>query len=356
MKTESKLQFMLLPSFKSIKLIVYVFFLFIGNIFSQNLVSNPSFEESTACPVSISELNLASPWFTPTAGTSDYYNSCWDIPSAGYSLDVPSNFNGFQIAKTGHAYAGIAAYSPLVNYREYVEIELDSVLREGVAYCISFYVNRSDASNYAINSLGMLITDTVIQDLFSFEGIVANAQVSTSSIITDTINWTEISGTYIANGGEKYITIGCFEDSGAISFIELNSYIPEWFGYAVYFIDDVTVQQCSVEPIDTLDPIDPIDPIEDSLNYTFYIPNSFSPNGDNMNSFYGPKGFGIIDFAMDIYTRWGEKIFTTNSIDKLWNGTYKEFDCPQGIYAYKVYYKFENGQEFQQIGNLNLLR
>jgi gliding motility-associated-like protein len=331
---------------------IFILFLLghISIVCGQNLVSNFSFEESTNCPVAISELNLASPWFTPTSGTSDYYNSCWNISSGGVSVDVPANFNGVQAARSGHAYAGIAAYSPLVDYREYIEIELDSALKPGIEYCVSFYVNLSDGSNYTINKIQMLITDTIVQNFSSFGAIITTPQISSNSMIADNMNWTEVSGTYTANGGERFITIGCFEDSADVLYTELPTYIPDWFGYGVYFIDDVSVQECNIDPVDTLDPI------IDTSYYTFYIPNSFTPNQDELNSFFGPKGMGVSKYTMEIFNHWGENIFTSNSISNLWNGKYKDFDCPQGIYTYKIYYEFENGLEFQKIGSVNLIR
>src|SRR5580692_4077770 len=71
-----------------------------------NLVPNPGFEDYTSCPNSVSELDLAAPWFQPTAGTSDYFNVC-----GASSVGVPNNFAGSQPAHGGQAYAGEYMYS-----------------------------------------------------------------------------------------------------------------------------------------------------------------------------------------------------------------------------------------------------
>ena len=69
------------------KIIKTIFLIIISlvniTISSQNLVPNPSFENFVNCPSLNSQLNLASPWTTPTSGTSDLINSCapvcvWD--------------------------------------------------------------------------------------------------------------------------------------------------------------------------------------------------------------------------------------------------------------------------------------
>ena len=44
--------------------------------FAQNLVPNPSFENYSACPENISEIDFALPWTSTTGATPDYYNSC----------------------------------------------------------------------------------------------------------------------------------------------------------------------------------------------------------------------------------------------------------------------------------------
>jgi len=78
----------------------------------QNLVSNPSFENFNNCPTTSGQIHYADFWFQPNSlsmswqppsGSSDYYNVC-GTTGAG----IPSNFGGFQFARTGNAYGGIS--------------------------------------------------------------------------------------------------------------------------------------------------------------------------------------------------------------------------------------------------------
>ncbi len=55
--------------------------------------------------------------------------------------------------------------------------------------------------------------------------------------------------------------------------------------------------------------------------FTFYVPNAFSPNGDGLNDVFTGKGIGIIGFDMVIYDRWGMLLYETHDINKGWNGT-----------------------------------
>jgi gliding motility-associated-like protein len=81
-----------------------------------------------------------------------------------------------------------------------------------------------------------------------------------------------------------------------------------------------------------------IKPIEIGPNFTFYIPNTFTPNGDGVNDLFAGKGIGIKEYKMWIYDRWGEMIFYTGDISKGWDGTVKgkQVDGKQDVYQWKV--------------------
>lgn len=58
-------------------------------------------------------------------------------------------------------------------------------------------------------------------------------------------------------------------------------------------------------------------------DWTIYIPNAFTPNDDGVNDGFLVKGYGIIDFEMLIFDRWGNLIFKTKDINKPWDGRAK---------------------------------
>jgi gliding motility-associated-like protein len=87
---------------------------------------------------------------------------------------------------------------------------------------------------------------------------------------------------------------------------------------------DVATYQLKVEPI-----------------ITFYLPNAFTPDGDGNNEIFKCYGLNIVEFRMEIYTRWGELVFESNDIDLGWNGKkFNEKDrvmSQQDVYAVVVY-------------------
>ena len=96
-------------------------------------------------------------------------------------------------------------------------------------------------------------------------------------------------------------------------------------------------------------------------NATIFIPNAFSPDGNELNQYFQIVGNKIdpSDFSMQIFNRWGELIFESNNIEIGWNGNYgpNNTAAPSGVYTYQVRYRFDGMQESKTIqGHLSLLR
>jgi gliding motility-associated-like protein len=91
-----------------------------------------------------------------------------------------------------------------------------------------------------------------------------------------------------------------------------------------------------------------------------YTPNTFSPNGDNVNEIFFPKGTGIKEegFEMYIFDRWGDLIYKTNNINKGWDGKANNGNdvAQQDVYVWKIKFKDEQGNEREMVGNVNLIR
>lgn len=75
-----------------------------------------------------------------------------------------------------------------------------------------------------------------------------------------------------------------------------------------------------------------------SPDYTMFIPNAFTPDAGELNPTFGPSGIfqGIVEYKMDIYNRWGEKMFETDDIYKRWDGKYKDDEATNGVYIYQI--------------------
>ena len=94
----------------------------------------------------------------------------------------------------------------------------------------------------------------------------------------------------------------------------------------------------------------------------FYIPNSFTPDGDMNNQTFNPvisSGVDIYHYTMFIYDRWGEVIFESNDTNIGWDGSYGTTGthCMTGSYTYEIIVKLPNvDQRKKYTGIVNLIR
>jgi len=91
----------------------------------------------------------------------------------------------------------------------------------------------------------------------------------------------------------------------------------------------------------------------------FYIPEAFTPDGDDHNELFIPKGTNIInkDYQFYIYDRWGEPIFETDNLDEGWDGKTKSGDYVKpGIYAYYIIFKDIYNIKYEREGIVKLIR
>ncbi|MCS6978487.1 MAG: choice-of-anchor L domain-containing protein [Flavobacteriales bacterium] len=88
----------------------------------------------------------------------------------------------------------------------------------------------------------------------------------------------------------------------------------------------------------------------------FYIPNSFTPDGDNLNEVFKVHGKNIQTFNMVIFDRWGQKIFESTDPETGWTGRRNNgLPYKQDTYVYKVYILDTFGREYVLRGHVTLL-
>jgi len=93
--------------------------------------------------------------------------------------------------------------------------------------------------------------------------------------------------------------------------------------------------------------------IED--DYTFYVPNAFSPNGDGRNDTFSGHGTRIKAYHMDILDRWGLVIYSTDDINKPWDGKVTR-DVQSDVYLYKILVTDNKNKSHIYTGHVSVIR
>lgn len=208
---------------------------------AQNLVPNFSFEEYSTCPDAQDQIERATGWskYSEAITTPDYYNAC--APST--SFGVPKSIAGFQPDhRSCNAYAGLVIWDGN-GYREHIGIQLSQPLIIGQRYFISFYTVFSEGfidGNYfsmPSNNIGLRLS-TVAYNSSSPAPIDNFAHLNYSTILNDSINWTRVSGSLIADASYNYLVLGNFFNNSNTDTMHYNcgSCINS---ASYYYIDDI---------------------------------------------------------------------------------------------------------------------
>lgn len=94
----------------------------------------------------------------------------------------------------------------------------------------------------------------------------------------------------------------------------------------------------------------------------YFVPNTFSPNGDGTNDIFYPRGRGLASVqSMRVYNRWGQMVFsrrnfTANNASMGWDGKIGGSPALPDVYVYILEFVCENSQVVTLKGNVTLIR
>lgn len=386
-----------------------------GASWGQNLVVNPSIENTGPCPVTDSVFDaFAKPWRS-YFGTPDFFNA---------SCGAPGNplLNVTEQAFDGNAYAGISVYgdSGTAYIREYLHGELKEPLQAGKKYRVTFYVkpHNENVISYGINNLGLALTNLPLDSVPPENLYPIEPQIVERTTIINEGFWTGICGVYEAKGGEQYLTIGNFKSDFETTVIPLTGAVNPFLAY--YLVDFVQVVPndlpelpkdtiiCTDQRIDLRIDAPDVDVVwgdNGSTSKDFYItepgiytarisnpgcsytdtivveaancddckvfvPNAFTPNDDGFNDEFvvyaeqppiaSERRCQFRKYRISIFDRWGQKVFEADDPRVSWKGTGNDGkECTSGVYTYTIEYEFfvlRESTTLSKRGTINLIR
>lgn len=325
-----------------IHLILLLRFLSIQNMYAQtpqNLIQNPSFEESADyVPCGGAGLmtrfhNGASVfgWSTSTNGSPDYYGTCSQL----WSHTSPKNWKGYQPSIDGNHYIGAGfVFSETYNWKRFHEETVQGTLIEPLqpnqGYCFSFYyaIGDNEYNNCTVDTLRFYFADT---DTFFLSQITDSIYIGQWSYhvsnsgdlygkhqieipvghITDTANWHFMNSHFKAKGGEKFMIGGVFKDNAFVKYKEsvIDSFyvngiksFPDSIAY-LYF-DMFSLYECDEYGLG---------------DHKIRLPNIFTPNGDGINDSYFIHDYLPPGFLFRVYNRWGKEIYRNDNYQNDWS-------------------------------------
>jgi gliding motility-associated-like protein len=336
------------------QILIFLYPLFVKG---QNLIVNPSLEDHSNCNISGGEIFKANGWFSPgypnwpsiygDACSPDYLNSCSnDDPS----ITVPLGYLGFQHPYEGNGHLGlyVFSYNPLNpdtiynnsnGKREYATVLLEQPLNPGTTYCLSFYISFAESSIYAIDKIGAYFsTDTVWALGVGPANYLPQIQSENGVVFSDTSNWIRIDGEFVANGGERYMTVGNFNNFENTT-AELVKNTTSG-GLAYYYFDMFTLDECKPQIALSGKPLGYISP-------EIIYPNVFTPNKDGVNDVFKIENLPE-NIHLTVYNRWGAVVYSSTNYQNNWDGD----GLSDGVY----YYILSSSEDNHKKGIITILR
>jgi len=189
-----------------------------------NYVNNGSFEDCLNCNQSFNPL-IAKYW--SSLDTNKFFGAILtSLPPTG---QVPNSSFTHQWPRTGNNYfISTLFFKPNTQQtlRGYSRNRLKQKLQTNKTYCVKIYYNITNQCTYGVDGFGAYFGDgnldtiTLCEKPITF--LVPQIQNPTSNILSDTLNWSLLTGTFTANGTEKYMTLGNFKSDASTNSVIIN--------------------------------------------------------------------------------------------------------------------------------------
>lgn len=172
---------------------------------------------------------------------------------------------------------------------------------------------------------------------------ITDNELTSSNTSTQMINTSENGSTYVWQFGDGSNTSNLFAPLHTFPPNRPGSYVITLVAFSPDGCSDTTRRTIIV-----------------SEEMIFYVPNAFTPDGDNFNQTFFPvftTGFDPYAYTLTMYDRWGEIMFISHDSAYGWDGTYNGNMCQDGTYSWTIKFKVYGKDEYRvYTGHVNLIR
>jgi len=267
----------------------------------------------------------------------------FDLPAlSANTLDV---CEGADLVLTTEEYDGVVEYTWWFDDdagNETIAVTTEPMLTvenpEAGTYFVVATVNGCDAGSEPV-MVGINIIPTAVDD--NYTTIVNQSLqelVITNDDVTGVVNW-DVSVTAVPSNGTIVMN-----NDGTFIYTPNEGFTGEdVFAYLLCNVD--CPNQCMMALVTIT--------VEDE---ECFIPNFFTPNEDGSNDvFYiGCLENKFPEANLQIFNRWGDKVYTAEPYDNNWNGQFDGKDLPAGTYFYLL--RLRPGDEQCEQGYITIIR
>ncbi len=193
------------------------------------------------------------------------------------------------------------------------------------------------------------IVDTNYITVYPLPEAAFSSNPSVTTFISPTVEFSDLSTPTIT--AWKWNFDDPSTDKKNLSILKNPTHV--FSGIGIYEVELIVTTQYGC--VDTV-----IQPYDVKDDYVFYIPNTFTPNGDGFNEEFMPKviGYDVRSFRFYIFDRWGNFIFYSEDATKGWDGRANHgIDIAQeDVYVWKVNVKDKSGRIHKYMGHVNIIK
>ncbi|MDZ4752557.1 MAG: gliding motility-associated C-terminal domain-containing protein [Flavobacteriales bacterium] len=318
-------------------------------------IVNPGFEVASAYPSNTGQWQILQSWTNAGSllASPDYYHylgsSQADLPETPMAMVEPAE---------GEALVGLIVCGPNhTNIREYISTQFNNPLEVGKDYIVSYklcngYKTEVSTAGLAVSDIGLYFsTNPVLQ--VGQNPIAANPQFTIDTVFYSR-DWVCVNFTLHSDQAYRYMTFGLFgpDDNKDIEVMEGANPL-----YGYYFVDDFFIQEVPEDFDPSEEATGKGDQTPPSANENpnsggsaeideFFIPNTFTPNGDGNNDYFLPVSTQVHEYDLEIFNRWGERLFKATNPTIGWDGWYNSQRAEGGAYVWEISFMStdENGE------------
>ena len=305
---------------------------------TQAQIDNGSFEMNWSIPQHLGEYSLIKSW--TNAGSAlpsvDYY-----YRTSPDACNWPETPYAIVSANSGNAMVGLALTGMnQQNNRAYLQNKFTEPLIVGDRYRFNLYVTNGSltevsTAGLATSDLGFYFSTQGLSQSLNFP-LIATPQYKIDDVLYSE-DWKEIQFDFVPTEPVQYLTIGVFGDDLGKTIQERAGVSPK---LAYYFFDNFTVTHFNNDLVPDDHATDKGDPARPATEV--FIPNSFSPNGDGKNDIFQPEMNGANLISLNVFSRWGELIYSSKGNGAYWDGSDGKSQLPTGTYFWKLEYSVQD--------------